>query len=84
VRQLWLTAEAKVESVCESVCITILLPNLIDLVVKASSSGRTVRMFAKRLVIDDKCVKGMRKLTRVFKVGGKDEGFAEGSEDCKG
>jgi len=53
VRQQWLTAEAEVESVCESVCITIFLPNLIDVVVKASSSGRKVRMFAKRLVIDD-------------------------------
>ncbi|KAJ1443974.1 hypothetical protein B484DRAFT_389176, partial [Ochromonadaceae sp. CCMP2298] len=40
VAELWENAEAEVDDVCEAVCITLLLPNIINLSVKVIKSGR--------------------------------------------
>lgn len=52
VAHLWENCDADVEDVCDAVCITLLLPNIIDLKVKVVKSGRKVSIDAKRLVDD--------------------------------
>jgi hypothetical protein len=46
----WENCEAEVEDVCDAVCITLLLPNIIDLKVKVVKDGRKVSIDAKRCV----------------------------------
>ena len=52
VANLWENCEAEVEDVCDAVCITLLLPNIIDLKVKVVKNGRKVSIDAKRMVGD--------------------------------
>jgi hypothetical protein len=51
VADLWETAEAEVDDVCEAVCVTLLLPNIINLSVKVIKNGRKVAIDATRLAV---------------------------------
>jgi len=52
VANLWEACEAEVDDVCDAVCITLLLPNILDLKVKVVKNGRKVSIDAKRFVQD--------------------------------
>jgi hypothetical protein len=52
VARLWENAEAEVEDVCDAVCITLLLPNIVSLSVKAVRNGKKVSIEARRLVAE--------------------------------
>lgn len=53
VATLWEHCEAEVEDVCDAVCITLLLPNLLDLKVRVVKNGRKVSIDAKRFVSEN-------------------------------
>lgn len=50
VGRLWEACEAEVDDVCDAVCITLLLPNILDLKVRVVKNGRKVCIDAKRFV----------------------------------
>lgn len=52
VATLWEQCEAEVDDVCDAVCITLLLPSIIDLKVRVVKNGRKVAIDAKRLVLE--------------------------------
>lgn len=51
ISQIWESANADVDDVAGAVCLTILLPNIQNLRVSLGSSGKVVRIDAKRLIM---------------------------------
>eukprot|EP01032_Pedospumella_encystans_P012579 gene12579-14545_t len=73
VANLWNSCEAEVDDVCDAVCITLLLPNILDLKVKVVKNGRKVSIDAKRFVQENDRFASSENTSYVaeFKIQGK-------------
>lgn len=73
VANLWSSCEAEVDDVCDAVCITLLLPNILDLKVKVVRNGRKVSIDAKRFVQENDRFAAAENTSYVaeFKIQGK-------------